>query len=330
MAAGFLPFVAWEVFSIVYYGFPFPNTAYAKLHTGIPALDLARQGLYYFANSLRMDPLTVIVIALGLTAAVVMRRRRQIMIAIGVLLYLAYLVKIGGDFMGGRFLAVPLFCSVLLLASIPLRPSRTLSAVLGGLAAASVVAGLCGPAPNLLSGADYGRVHKDRVYKGISDERAGCYPCTGLLRGVHPVDVPNHRWVEEALSLRREGTGIEIYGGIGFRGYFAGPDVRLIDFLALTDPLLARLPAESARHWRIGHFRRVIPAGYKDTVASGQNRLKDPNLALFYDKLALITQAPLASPGRWRAIWDMNLGRYDYLIDRNEHGPATSQGHAIH
>ena len=31
VAIGMLPLAAWEVFSVVYYGFPFPNTAYSKL-----------------------------------------------------------------------------------------------------------------------------------------------------------------------------------------------------------------------------------------------------------------------------------------------------------
>jgi arabinofuranosyltransferase len=35
-----MPFVAWEVFSILYYGIPVPNTALAKLHTGFASRDL--------------------------------------------------------------------------------------------------------------------------------------------------------------------------------------------------------------------------------------------------------------------------------------------------
>ena len=35
----FLPFVAWEGFSLLYYGVPFPNTAYAKLNTGTPTAE---------------------------------------------------------------------------------------------------------------------------------------------------------------------------------------------------------------------------------------------------------------------------------------------------
>ncbi len=46
------PFVAWELFSLLYYGFLFPNSAYAKLTTGIPWWQMARQGVYYLINSL--------------------------------------------------------------------------------------------------------------------------------------------------------------------------------------------------------------------------------------------------------------------------------------
>jgi len=35
LALGFLPLLAWEAFALLYYGFPFPNTAYAKLQTGV-------------------------------------------------------------------------------------------------------------------------------------------------------------------------------------------------------------------------------------------------------------------------------------------------------
>ena len=45
VAIGVVPMVIWELFSIIYYGFPFPNTAYAKLSNGVPPGDLAIQGV---------------------------------------------------------------------------------------------------------------------------------------------------------------------------------------------------------------------------------------------------------------------------------------------
>ena len=40
---GMLPAVLWTLFSLVYYGFPFPNTAYAKLGMGIDSGELWRK-----------------------------------------------------------------------------------------------------------------------------------------------------------------------------------------------------------------------------------------------------------------------------------------------
>jgi arabinofuranosyltransferase len=36
-ALGLVPAAAWTLFALAYFGFPFPNTAYAKLATGISA-----------------------------------------------------------------------------------------------------------------------------------------------------------------------------------------------------------------------------------------------------------------------------------------------------
>ena len=58
---GMLPLAAWEVFSVVYYGFPFPNTAYSKLKTGVPAPEIHYQGFLYLLDSIANDPLTLLV-----------------------------------------------------------------------------------------------------------------------------------------------------------------------------------------------------------------------------------------------------------------------------
>ncbi|MCJ7799731.1 MAG: hypothetical protein MUP33_08230, partial [Polaromonas sp.] len=76
MALGFSPFILWEGFTLFYYGFLFPNTAYAKLNTGIPWHDLAGQGLYYLWNSIMVDPITLTVIAGAVIAAAISRRER--------------------------------------------------------------------------------------------------------------------------------------------------------------------------------------------------------------------------------------------------------------
>jgi arabinofuranosyltransferase len=96
-------------------------------------------------------------------------------------------------------------------------------------------------------------------------------------------------------------------------GYFAGPQVHIVDKLGITEPLLARLPMKVIPKWRVGHYPREVPLGYLETLESGQNQIADRHLGEYYDKLALITRGPLWDPARWQAIWKMNTGQYDNL-----------------
>ena len=91
---------------------------------------------------------------------------------------------------------------------------------------------------------------------------------------------------------------------IGLFGYFAGPEVHVVDVLALGDPLLARLPTQPK--WRIGHFERRVPDGYIETLQTGRNVITDIDAAMKYRRLQMITQDPLWSRRRWRAIAAMN------------------------
>ena len=60
----------------------------------------------------------------GAVAALSTRKVRIIAMVAAALLYLAYVVWIGGDFMGGRFLAAPLFCIVVAVAASGMIPNN--------------------------------------------------------------------------------------------------------------------------------------------------------------------------------------------------------------
>jgi len=314
IAAGFFPLVLWECFSLVYYGFLFPNTAYAKLNTGIDASEMALQGLWYFMDSFKTDPLTLLVILCGILIPLSSLDRRQAPIAVGVLLYLAYIVRIGGCFMSGRFLAAPVFCAVALLARSPIVKSKP-----PFLAALLVVlyVGFLSPNQPWLTAPTYGDDRDGLVDKhGITNERAFYFPGTGLM---HPNRrsgfVPTHAWVDQGKSEREKAPMVSVHATIGFRGFYAGPEVHILDYYALTEPLLARLPAAYDPGWRIGHFMRVRPPGFFKTLPSGENMITDKDLASYYDQLRLITRGPLLDWDRWVAIWAMNTGKYDRLVD---------------
>ena len=88
---------------------------------------------------------------------------------------------------------------------------------------------------------------------------------------------------------------------VGLRGLQVGPRNAVVDTCGLVDPFLARLPVAEGP-WRIGHFERAVPQGYVESVRRGRNELVDPDLRRLYDRIALLTSAPLGAPGRMRAI----------------------------
>ena len=94
VALGFLPLVAWELFSLAYYGFLFPNTYYAKLNTGVPLAESIQQGILYLVQTTGTDLLT------------------PVAIGVGVLLPFFAARHDGGDFQGdgGRHRSLPALC----------------------------------------------------------------------------------------------------------------------------------------------------------------------------------------------------------------------------
>lgn len=301
-----LPLVAWEAFSIFYFGFPLPNTAYAKLGTGIAAGDLAQRGWWYFEASLRRDPLTVIVLAAGLGLVLARGDRARRLWAAGVLLYLAYVVRIGGDFMMGRFLVAPLVATVALAA--PLLPRRRP----GWAVAGALLLGLLAPRNPLTAPV---MPPYETWFRGIADERGYYYAGTGLLPRLRP-GFQEHEYIQAGRKARaimeQQGEAFQAVECIGFFGYYAGPRLYVIDVMALSDPFLARLPVSrpaDPRSWRIGHFTRELPPGYRETISTGVNRIEDPRLARLHDDLRLVTAGPLLSAERWAAIWRLNTAR---------------------
>jgi arabinofuranosyltransferase len=311
LLAGFTPLIAWEAFSLFYYGFPFPNTAYAKLTTGLPASELIEQGTLYMLDSLLFDPLMLLIILAGIGTALYTRRAADIAIAFGVVLYLLYIVRIGGDFMSGRFLTVPLFASISILSRIKLPNSWALAA-LGVIA----IVGLAVPSPALMSDETYGEEYgEEGVRWRIADERAFYYQGTGLLRANRFIGLPNHEWVNEGIAAANDPSKVVVRGPVGLFGYYAGRNVHIVDDWGITDPLISRLAPMPDPYWRVGHMDRRIPDGYLSSLEKGSNLINDPNLAQYYDALKAVIRGPLLSIDRLIEIWRLNTGHYDSLLD---------------
>ena len=298
---GLAPLAAWFLFAIVYYGFPYPNTAYAKLNTAIPLGAQLAQGLAYLTDSVFTDPLVLPVILLSLLATLWSRPRSPLLLAhgVGVLLYLIYVCGIGGDFMSGRFLTAPFLVAVLLLSE--LIPRQPLAAV--ALAAVALLTGhrLLAPVPSDGGGACA------VPPSGIVDERVCYVEHTGLAQNVRTKKFKRHAYFQEGIGLRDGPRRVVVNDGPGLAGFAAGPGVHTIDPMALTDPLLARISFRPGGDWRPGHFTRPVPDGYPESVERGENLVKDPCARDLLTDLWLITRGPLFSAARWGAIVRRNL-----------------------
>jgi arabinofuranosyltransferase len=324
LAMGAVPLILWHVFALVYYGFLFPNTAYAKLGTGIPSADLIAQGLRYLSESFRADPVTLLTIAAAVLAGIWRPTTRTAALACALVASVGYVVRAGGDFMSGRFLTPAFLCAVVLLATR--LPTRWPSAVPVALVAALAVS-VTPPTSPLRMGTPFVPPGYVRVEHGIVDERGVHYPATGVVPVLRGVRFTEHMWAHKPVGVPIVWT----VGAIGVLGFTAGPGFHGIDPLALADPLLARLPVAPGSTWRIGHFERTLPDGYEDTVkdcvhrvftgaairpSTGSclpfwndvNHFTDPRVARAYHELMLITQGPLTDHARLAAIVRWNLG----------------------
>jgi hypothetical protein len=297
---------------VFYYGTPFPNTAYAKLNTGVADHERIQQGLHYLLHTLAFDPITLAGIAFGTGVMLWRGPWTGRMLALGVLLHVFYAVRVGGDFMGGRFLAAPLFAA---MAGLAVHLPRWIpTAHAGVVVAVLAVVGLAQKDSPLLIQQDLHKEYEEAVdLNGIADEKGYYFRSLGLLNS-KALDHPRHFWRDmgEAAGANAAHDPVVIFGNIGIYGYYAGPQLHIVDPYALADPLLARLPAKKDQ--RIGHFARHVPAGYVETIRTGINRIRHPGLAAFYDHLAPVVKGPLFSIPRFREILALNAGRYAHLL----------------
>ncbi|MEO6323727.1 MAG: hypothetical protein ABIQ65_03805, partial [Thermoanaerobaculia bacterium] len=277
---GGLPFLLWQAFCFLYYGFPFPNTYYMRLATGIPARSYFTQGLLYAVDLIRRDPVSAAIVVFALLAGALFlfaSIRKPVAVSIdtgnlskqsglligwlaGIALLIVYVMRVGGDFMAGRFFLIPVFASSILIGVVASGflegASNVLrTRILFGAAAVTLVV-FCLANRDLPAGFEE---------TGIADEKS-YYAATNDLRNLSLTNGPSkHMWSIRGIDARRRaerspGGIVALASNIGMLGYYGGPRVGLIDVLGHTDAFLARLPVTGP--WRIGHFQREIPSGY--------------------------------------------------------------------
>jgi arabinofuranosyltransferase len=229
---------------------------------------------------------------------------------------LLYTITIGGDFMSGRFFSTPLLACVALFSTMEFKSQKAYDLALG-------LVLLIGIAPIYLVAERHPSFSiEDQVERkalinedGITDERIfytklGFFEC--LKNNSTPaMNFSRDRWIY--LSIRP--VKVKLVGALGMNAMTMGPNFHVIDHYSLADPLMTRMPLYDVKKWRIGHFRHVIPKGYRETLKQGENLIADQNIALYYDKLSFVIKGDLWDWQRIVEIWNLNTGRYNYLLE---------------
>ena len=310
------PFLTWEVFATLYYGFPVPNTAYSKITGVFPWKIIFDQAMWYFGRTLRLDTLTLAVI-IPVTLGVLWKRKKSLLpLAVSIMLYLAYTIYLGGDSYLGRFFTAPLLIAAVMLSQLDY--ARTKKGIILAGAAGILALGLAAPMPVFLIEPP---ARNQELYNTGGHSRLHYSPVTRFLRNGRINTEVEHRFADEAAAAREENPKQVIkFASVGFFGFYAGPQIHVLDTVGLGDALLARMPP---RHRGIdfwpGHLYRDVPDGYMETLESnvGANLITDKNLAEYYEHLKIITEGSTFSGERLAEIWKVNTGAYDALIDFN-------------
>lgn len=323
---GLLPFILWEVFATFYFGFPFPNTAYAKLGTNFPLKEYLIKGIEYYINALLCDPVILVVPALMIVAALIIKKADYIWCMLGVALYGLYLLYIGGDFMMGRHFTVMLFVSTVCYLVSRNREQflRTSGLCFDKVFTGFVIGALVFTYTMQVISSQF--LYGEKYNSPISDERAGYFKYTSLFDNAVSYCTTGRMCLRDAWSEEgaKELEERHYPGGIldnapGITVYYY-PNIYLVDKYALADPFLTKLPAVMDENWRIGHMYRDIPNGYYESLLVNENQIENEDLAKYLDVIRLITRGDLFDSNRIKAIIDINLGKYDYLLDSYKSG----------
>ena len=312
---GLLPFFAWIVFSVIYYGYPFPNTYYAKVQTGISLMDYLLKGLNFVITGFLCDSITMVTIVIAMIILIRKGDFLRRMIALGMFMKFAYIIRIGGDFMLGRHFAGLFIVSVYIIFEHAERNEwfdKKKLATAGG-----VITVLC--LDSLL-------INPVILYplNDADDERSGYYQHSSLYRiiksGIDKENYPLKSYqnylpsVTKRIDAGYKGDVVLFAPGVIVYNY--GDRIYLADQMALADPLLPYMDIDwgvtsvfvaKNRKWRIGHVNRSVPDGYRESLQQDANLIKDPEIHELYDKILLVVRGDnLFSKERFKAIWELN------------------------
>jgi arabinofuranosyltransferase len=287
LAWGALPLLIISAGALFYYGSALPNTAYTKLATNLPPDEVASAGWEYIKRSLSMDPLLLLLPLTVAWLAWPAQKRNAAALMASLVATAAYTWLMAADYMLGRFLVPPAMLALAILAT--LKPTKWEAITTGALLAIGVLLGHNEPKPQ-------GNL--------VKEPTQGAFITLKDIISHNPLDKMG--WAQMGGRLVEEGRSYQ--GSVGMMGLTADKNHHICDFLALTDPLLARLPAPYNPKWKPGHYTRHPPQGYGTWIETGDwSHFENPEVRHLARLIQKATKDPLLSPKRWEAISELQF-----------------------
>jgi arabinofuranosyltransferase len=215
-------------------------------------------------------------------------------LGLGLLLYILYVISVGGNQRYGRFWSLHVAIAVWINYALAMKYRRGWIRV----AAAMGVVLIFVATPKM-------HVLKVHIPYAFGHMFGGLFPNELYFSGAFRKVVPDH------ASFKKEVTS---QYAIGRKGYEAGPNVFIIDRHALADAFLARLKSPKNFVGVVGHFGRDIPKGYVKALKDGSTEQMSPQFAQYYSKLRVVIRDDVWSMQRFDTIWAFQRGYYDHLL----------------
>lgn len=329
---GLLPFIGWELFSIFYYGFPFPNTAYAKLSAGLPALFYVKSGIEYTFWSF----VTYCAIPIALFSVLYLYRKHtyskeHLLVLLGTVLYCLYVVYVGGDFMIGRHFSVVLYVCLILIASL-FNEQDDVRLPIYRIAAFTIMYTIAAHllfTPFLFCDANSSLSRKIKRHMRVDPQTQLSFLGSAsfspeitfwgyMNSSLFHINRLKQGLTTDCFTFRSNTASyapVQLYHTAFGNLTYSMRGTHFIDTYGLFDALIARLPSDTDSP-RIGHISRKIPEGYIESLEKGQNCLKDEKLRCYYDHLRYIISGDLWDAQRIKAIYDFNSGKYNELLPK--------------
>ena len=290
-----------------------------SFHNGLTFIDRLSKGITYLVVSFRADYPAFILFFAALFLAFKSKNARLFAALAGCTLSAIYVVTTAAasTHMGGRFLSVALFLG-LLCFSIGLKDAK-IASVVGILLGVHALTSSVAP---IKAQSRFYEILKPEILSAMDTRHVAQWEGSGLFGTERDKNPPAHAWIHYGKRYRSHSSRIHLGGAsggsaIGYFGFEAGPEKYILDYLAISDPLLSKLEAcEVSNLDRLisGHFFRAVPKGYVESIVNSENQIENRQIHEYYEKLRSVISGPIFSRERLWNIYSLNWGEHKTLL----------------